>query len=108
MSFPRWIPWVVPAALCALFLTPRAHAEHFDVVILIGQSKMDGRGQAKDLVGPLEKYNRPQSDVKIDYSCSDLRGPALSSEGWQPEQVVLPTTLVVRGTTTTCGSTAGR
>ncbi|MGN6627868.1 MAG: sialate O-acetylesterase [Tepidisphaeraceae bacterium] len=84
MSFPRWITWVMPAALCVLFLTPRAHAEHFDVFILIGQSNMDGRGQAKDLVGPLEKYSRPQSDVKIDYSCSDLRGPALSSAGWQP------------------------
>ena len=71
-------------SLFALMKPVVAQAEHYDVFILIGQSNMDGRAKAQDLVGPLANFAKPQADVKIDYSCSDLRGPVHGSDGWKP------------------------
>ena len=55
------------------------------VFILAGQSNMDGRGKASDLVGPLAKWAKPQADVRIAYSNSTIRGP-YTSDGFQPLQ----------------------
>lgn len=72
------------AAACGLLLATAARADHYDVFIVAGQSNADGRGPAAKLTGPLAKWARPQDDVHIAYSCSSLRGPALSSNGFQP------------------------
>jgi iduronate 2-sulfatase len=65
-------------------LAPMARAEHYEVFLIAGQSNCDGRGAVSELTGPLAKWAKPQSDVHIAYSCSKLRGPALSSAGFQP------------------------
>jgi hypothetical protein len=54
------------------------------VFVVAGQSNADGRGAAAGLTGPLAKWARPQEDVRIAYSCSSLRGPVLTSGGFQP------------------------
>ena len=41
-------------------------------------------GKAAELTGPLAKWAAPQPDVLVAYSCSVLRGPALSSDGFRP------------------------
>jgi iduronate 2-sulfatase len=77
------------AVLCAaasLVFAPAARAEHYEVFIVAGQSNCDGRGQASSLTGPLAKWAKPQDDVLITYSCSKLRGPVLTSDGFQPLQ----------------------
>ena len=63
-----------------------ARAEHYEIFIIAGQSNCDGRGKAGDLTGALAKYAQPQADVLIAYSCSSLRGPALTGGGFQPLQ----------------------
>ena len=63
-----------------------ARAEHYEVFIVAGQSNCDGRGKAAELTGTLAKYAKPQADVLIAYSCTELRGPILASDGFQPLQ----------------------
>jgi iduronate 2-sulfatase len=70
-----------------------AHAEHYDVFILAGQSNMDGRAKVADLTGPLATWAAPQKDVELCYSDSSQRGKVLSSAGWvalQPGFSVAP------------------
>jgi hypothetical protein len=79
----------IPAALTLLSLfafTASVRADHYEVFIVAGQSNCDGRGAASDLTGPLAKWAKPQDDVLIAYSCSKLRGPVLSSNGFKPLQ----------------------
>jgi iduronate 2-sulfatase len=74
-------------ALLSLFaFTNPVWADHYEVFSVAGQSNCDGRGQASDLTGPLSKWAKPQDDVLIAYSCSKLRGPILSSEGFRSLQ----------------------
>lgn len=76
-----------PTLLAVLLLAAStARADHFEVFLVAGQSNCDGRGQAADLTGPLAKWAKPQADVLIAYSCSKLRGAALTSDGFQPLQ----------------------
>ena len=63
-----------------------AQADHYDVFVVAGQSNCDGRGKASELTGPLAKWAKPQNDVLIAYSCSNLRGPVLTSGGFKPLQ----------------------
>ncbi|CAN5244496.1 hypothetical protein BH11PLA2_BH11PLA2_10160 [soil metagenome] len=72
--------------LCTTSLHTTTRADHYEVFIVAGQSNCDGRGQAKDLTGPLAKWAKPQEDVKIAYSCSSLRGAVQTSEGFKPLQ----------------------
>jgi iduronate 2-sulfatase len=53
------------------------------VYVLSGQSNMDGRGRTKELVGELERWAKPQADVRIAYSNSDRRGP-YATDGFVP------------------------
>lgn len=53
------------------------------VFILAGQSNMDGRGKKSELTGDLEKWAKPQADVRIAYSNSTIRGP-YTSGGFKP------------------------
>src|SRR5689334_14838686 len=66
-------------ALLACSLMTRASAEDLHVFILAGQSNMDGRGRAQDLVNDLSRFAAPQPDVKIAYANSRLRGPYATS-----------------------------
>jgi iduronate 2-sulfatase len=74
----------IGAVACGLLLAATARAEHYEVFVVAGQSNADGRGAAVGLTGPLAKWARPQEDVRIAYSCSSLRGPVLTSGGFQP------------------------
>ncbi|MFM8271596.1 MAG: sialate O-acetylesterase [Gemmata sp.] len=77
------------AALCGLALpafAATARADHYEVFIIAGQSNCDGRGAAADLTGALAKWARPQEDALVTYSCSKLRGPVLTSDGFKPLQ----------------------
>ncbi|YCM42926.1 sialate O-acetylesterase [Verrucomicrobiaceae bacterium 227] len=53
---------LAPAALSALLLTSAAHADHYQVYLLGGQSNANGRGDAAQLTEPLAS---PQSDVRF-------------------------------------------
>lgn len=72
--------------LALLTLSAVARAAQYDVFLIAGQSNCDGRGAAADLTGELARYAAPQPDVPIAYSCSSLRGPILTSGGFQPLQ----------------------
>jgi iduronate 2-sulfatase len=74
------------AVVCGVALLGGAagRADHYEVFLVAGQSNCDGRGKASELTGPLAKWAKPQSDVLIAYSCSKLRGPALTSGGFKP------------------------
>ncbi|HUR55652.1 MAG TPA: sialate O-acetylesterase [Gemmataceae bacterium] len=77
------------AALCgvgALVTANPVRADHYEVFVVAGQSNGDGRGKASELTGPLARWAKPQDDVRIAYSCSKLRGPVLTSDGFQPLQ----------------------
>jgi hypothetical protein len=74
------------AVLCGAALVTTARADHFEVFLVAGQSNADGRGAASALKGALEKWARPQDDVRIAYSCSKLRVPVLASKGFEPLQ----------------------
>jgi iduronate 2-sulfatase len=82
MTSRRVVQWVLAVVLLAV--AGAAHAAHYDLFLLAGQSNMDGRGATKDLVGPLAKWAEPQPDVLISYSNSGIRGPLLTSDGWMP------------------------
>lgn len=73
--------------LCAgVFPAPTASgAMPVKVYILSGQSNMDGRGQVKELVGNLDRWAKPQADVRIAYSNSNRRGP-YATDGFVPLQ----------------------
>jgi hypothetical protein len=81
--------FAIPAMLCGVwvlaFAAP-ARADHYEVFIVAGQSNCDGRGKAAELTGELAKWAKPQEDVLIAYSCSKLRGPVLTSDGFKPLQ----------------------
>ena len=81
----RATTWVIA---CAAGLTSAytARADHYEVYVVAGQSNCDGRGKAAELTGPLAGWAKPQDDVRIAYSCSELRGPVLTSDGFQPLQ----------------------
>ncbi len=81
----RAVTWVVACA-AGLASADTARADHFEVFIVAGQSNCDGRGKASELTGPLAKWSKPQDDVLIAYSCSKLRGPVLTSDGFKPLQ----------------------
>jgi iduronate 2-sulfatase len=74
------------AVVCGVALLGGAagRADHYEVFLVAGQSNCDGRGKASELTGPLVKWAKPQGDVLIAYSCSKLRGPVLTSGGFQP------------------------
>ncbi|HEX4611370.1 MAG TPA: sialate O-acetylesterase [Urbifossiella sp.] len=78
--------WAVLCGLALLGTTSLGRAAHYEVFLVAGQSNADGRGRAADLTGPLAKWARPQDDVRIAYSCSSLRGPVLTSDGFRPLQ----------------------
>ena len=61
-----------------------AQPVHYEVFLLAGQSNMDGRGQVKDLIGPLAPYANPQPNVMINYSGGGLKRPVTLSDGLQP------------------------
>jgi iduronate 2-sulfatase len=73
------------AVLCCA-ATAQVRADDVQVFLVAGQSNCDGRGPASGLTGPLAKWAKPQDDVSITYSCSKLRGPALTSGGFRPLQ----------------------
>ncbi|MBM3981299.1 MAG: sialate O-acetylesterase [Planctomycetes bacterium] len=79
----RAMTWVV-ACVVGLVCDTAARADHFEVFVVAGQSNCDGRGKGSELTGPLAKWAKPQDDVLIAYSCSKLRGPVLTSDGFQP------------------------
>lgn len=60
-----------------------ARADHYEVFLVAGQSNCDGRGKASELTGPLARWAEPQENVLVAYSCSKLRGPVLTSDGFQ-------------------------
>jgi iduronate 2-sulfatase len=78
--------WFVLGATIVMLTSPTARADHYEVFLVGGQSNCDGRGSAASLTGPLAKWAKPQEDVLIAYSCSNLRGPVLTSEGFKPLQ----------------------
>lgn len=73
-------------SLALLVFTSTVRADHYEVFLVAGQSNCDGRGAVAELKGPLEKWAKPQEDVLLAYSCSKLRGPVLSSDGFVPLQ----------------------
>jgi hypothetical protein len=73
--------WVVACA-AGLACADAARADHLEVFVVAGQS--NGRGKASELTGPLAKWAVPQENVLIAYSCSKLRGPVLTSDGFKP------------------------
>jgi iduronate 2-sulfatase len=78
---------MILVVLCGVTLLGNAAAalgDHYEVFLVAGQSNGDGRGRASDLTGPLARWAKPQEDVRIAYSCSTLRGPALDSRGFKP------------------------
>lgn len=77
--------WAV-VCLVGLISGAPARADHYEVFIVAGQSNCDGRGKVSELVGPLAKWAAPQDDVLIAYSCSKLRGPVLTSDGFKSLQ----------------------
>jgi iduronate 2-sulfatase len=76
----------VVACAAGLACADTARADHYEVFVVAGQSNCDGRGKASELTGPLAKWAKPQDDVLIAYSCSKLRGPVLTSDGFKPLQ----------------------
>lgn len=81
----RGVVWAVVCATGLVCGAP-ARGDHFEVFVVAGQSNCDGRGKASELAGPLAKWSKPQDDVLIAYSCSKLRGPVLTSDGFKPLQ----------------------
>lgn len=81
-------PTILAVLACVAMLATGtlARAEHYEVFLVAGQSNCDGRGKASELTGPLAKWAKPQDDVRIAYSCSKLRGPVLTSDGFQSLQ----------------------
>jgi iduronate 2-sulfatase len=77
--------WVIACA-AGFACADAARADHYEVFVVAGQSNCDGRGKAAELTGPLAKWAKPQDDVLVAYSCSKLRGPVLTSDGFQPLQ----------------------
>lgn len=65
---------------------PEASAKgpHYRVYLLAGQSNMDGRGNVKDLTGPLEKYARPLPTVSIRFAAGGLHRPYRENPGLEP------------------------
>lgn len=82
----RWTYWLVCIGGLLGGASPTLYADHYNVFLIAGQSNCDGRGPANDLKGPLARWAKPQQDVIISYSCSTLRGPQLTSGGFQPLQ----------------------
>lgn len=81
----RAMTWVIACA-AGLICADTARADHYEVFVIAGQSNCDGRGKASELTGPLAKWAKPQENVIIAYSCSKLRGPVLTSDGFKPLQ----------------------
>jgi hypothetical protein len=81
----RAMTWVIACA-AGLVCADAARADHYEVFVVAGQSNCDGRGKASELTGELAKWAKPQADVLIAYSCSKLRGPVLTSDGFKPLQ----------------------
>lgn len=81
----RGTVWVVACA-AGFVSTSSVRADHYEVFVVAGQSNCDGRGKAAELTGPLAKWAKPQDDVLVAYSCSKLRGPVLTSDGFRPLQ----------------------
>jgi Carbohydrate esterase, sialic acid-specific acetylesterase len=77
---------MVLSCVMALATGTPARADHYEVFVVAGQSNGDGRGKASELTGTLAKWAKPQDDVLIAYSCSKLRGPVLTSDGFQKLQ----------------------
>ena len=63
-----------------------AHARHFEVFLLAGQSNMDGRGNVKELTGDLFQYAIPRTDILIHFSAGGLHRPLTVSDGFKPLQ----------------------
>jgi iduronate 2-sulfatase len=82
----RWTYWLVCIGGLLGGASPTLYADHYNVFLVAGQSNCDGRGPVRDLKGPLVRWAKPQQDVIISYSCSTLRGPQLTSGGFQPLQ----------------------
>ena len=80
----RAITLTVLCGLTFLTITAPVRADHYELFIVAGQSNCDGRGPAASLTGDLAKWAKPQDDVLITYSCSKLRGPVLTSDGFKP------------------------
>src|SRR3954462_10302771 len=74
---------VVLIGILASVGASRARGEAYEVFILSGQSNMDGRAKIVELTGELEKWKKPQEDVKFAYSNSGIRGVLLTSKGWE-------------------------
>jgi iduronate 2-sulfatase len=74
----------VLTVITLLGIASPVRADHYEVFLVAGQSNCDGRGKASELTGPLAKWAKPQGDVLIAYSCSKLRGPVLTSGGFEP------------------------
>jgi iduronate 2-sulfatase len=74
------------AIVCGVTLLGGAagRADQYEVFLVAGQSNCDGRGKASELTGSLAEWAKLQGDVLIAYSCSKLRGPALTSGGFKP------------------------
>jgi len=81
----RAMTWVIVCA-AGLACADTARADHYEVFVVAGQSNCDGRGKVAELTGPLAKWAEPQENVLIAYSCSKLRGPVLTSDGFRPLQ----------------------
>ena len=56
------------------------------IYLLAGQSNMDGRGNVKDLVGPLAKYAQPLPAVSIRFAAGGLHRPYRENQGLEPLQ----------------------
>lgn len=77
--------WAIACA-AGFVSTSEVRADHYEVFVVAGQSNCDGRGKATELTGALAKWAKPQDDVLVAYSCSKLRGPVLTSDGFRPLQ----------------------
>ena len=59
---------------------------HCLIYLLAGQSNMDGRGNVKDLTGPLAKYAQPLPAVSICFAAGGLHRPYRENQGLEPLQ----------------------
>jgi len=69
-----------------VLLASTVQAEHYEVILLAGQSNMDGRGSKQDLVGGLAKWAKPQPHVLINFRAGGLHRPLTLSHGFKPLQ----------------------
>lgn len=76
--------WSVNAVAPSATIWKPEKGGHYKIYLCVGQSNMDGRAKAADLVGDLANYTQPRTDVLIRYSTGGLRRKLRTSDGFMP------------------------